>query len=770
MSKKSVFDLDPEQLNQLLSIGKEAPGPVPEEQSSSSSVAPRAAPTASLNVFMEKPGDKIGRYKLLRVLGEGGMGMVYLAEQEGQIRRRVALKVIKPGMDSKRVIARFETERQALALLDHPNIAQVYDAGTTESGRPYFVMEHVKGLPVTEYCDRHRLSIESRLTLFQQVCAGVQHAHQKGIIHRDIKPSNILVCAEGDKAIPKIIDFGVAKAISQPLTERTLFTEDSQLLGTPEYMSPEQAEMVNEDIDTRSDIYSLGVMLYVLLAGIMPYDSKTFRQGGVEHVRKIIRESDPKTPSTRLTKLGNEATKFAESRRTEVIALAKRLHKELEWIPLKAMRKDRTERYRSASELADDIENYLNGDPLIAGPPGTLYRLKKSARRHKALVAGTLAVLLVSLIGTVVSTLFAIGQARARAEAQAVSDFLTTSVLAAVNPVLGGLKDTNLSILDFLSEELAGRFENRPLIEASVRYGLGKAYWRLKQLDSIIVPWKRLSQLHLDPAEDHLKRAYQLYKEQLGEEDPRTLEAMLSLGAVYSFQGRFDEAEALLARTLEISRRVRGEENLRTLWCMNSLALAYQNQKRYDEAESLFLEMFKISLSQAEFSEDHYTVSRFAEGNLAGVYAEQGRYDDADRLYLKLLKSRPDIVNYENPHGIGRVSAMANMYLQQERYADAEPLFLQIWENRRIRRGEGHLATLETVYFLGTLYKNQGRNDKAESFLLRAVWGRRLTLGDEHPDTLESWNSLIDLYEAWDKPEEAEKWRAKLPPKEAIEE
>jgi non-specific serine/threonine protein kinase/serine/threonine-protein kinase len=332
MSRESAFGAEPEQLRDLLSFGLED---LCEQE---------AAPTSSLGAVLERPGGQIGRYKLLNVLGEGGMGLVYLAEQEGQIRRKVALKVIKPGMDSKRVIARFETERQALALLDHANIARVYDAGTTETGRPYFVMEHVKGSPITEYCDHYKLSIEDRLVLFQQVCRAVHHAHQKGIIHRDIKPSNILVSTEGDKAIPKIIDFGVAKAVSQPLTERTLFTEDSQLLGTPEYMSPEQADMTGEDIDTRSDIYSLGVLLYVVLAGILPYDSQTFRRGGVEHIRKTIRETDPKTPSTRLTRLGEEAKKVAESRRTEVAALAKCLHRELEWIPLKAMRKERISR------------------------------------------------------------------------------------------------------------------------------------------------------------------------------------------------------------------------------------------------------------------------------------------------------------------------------------------------------------------------------------------------------------------------------------------
>ena len=275
MSKKSTFGANPDQLKRLLTaIGLE-----------NSSAGEQGDKTASSAPSAERLGGRIGRYKLLSVLGEGGMGIVYLAEQQQPIRRQVALKVIKPGMDSKRVLMRFEAERQALALLDHPNIAHVYDADTTEAGRPYFVMEFVKGLPITEHCDHHKLTIEDRLNLFRQVCLAVQHAHQKGIIHRDIKPSNIIVSAEGDNAIPKIIDFGVAKAIAQPLTERALATEDSQLLGTPEYMSPEQADMTNEDIDTRSDIYSLGVLLYVLLTGVLPFDSTTFREGGIDHIR-----------------------------------------------------------------------------------------------------------------------------------------------------------------------------------------------------------------------------------------------------------------------------------------------------------------------------------------------------------------------------------------------------------------------------------------------------------------------------------------------------
>ena len=340
-------------------------------------------PTRSLPDSPQELGTQIGRYKLLSVLGEGGFGIVYLAEQKQPVRRQVALKVIKPGMDSKQVIARFEAERQALALLDHPNIARVFDAGATEKGRPYFVMEIVKGLPITEYCDQHSLSIEERLELFRQVCGAVQHAHYKGIIHRDLKPSNILVPVRGDKPVPMIIDFGVAKAISQPLTERTLFTEQGQFIGTPEYMSPEQAGITIVDIDTRSDIYSLGIVLYELLTGTLPFSRHELEQAGFAEIQRIIRETDPPRPSTRLSGLGEDATKIAEKRHTEVRALTKRLHNELEWIPLKAMRKEPDRRYTSAAELADDVQNYLNGDPLIAGPESSAYRTRKFVRKHR---------------------------------------------------------------------------------------------------------------------------------------------------------------------------------------------------------------------------------------------------------------------------------------------------------------------------------------------------------------------------------------------------
>jgi WD40 repeat protein len=332
------------------------------------------------------------------------MGLVYLAQQKEPVRRKVALKIIKPGMDSKQVIARFEAERQTLAVLDHPNIAHVFDAGTTKAGRPYFVMEYVEGVSITKYCDEQKLNIEERLELFKQVCEGVHHAHQKGIIHRDIKPSNILVSNHSDKAVPKIIDFGIAKAITQPLTEETFFTHEGQLLGTPEYMSPEQVDLAAQDIDTRSDIYSLGVLLYELLAGALPFDRESLEKAGFAEIQRTIREDEPPLPSTRLTSLGEKAKAIAENRRTQIITLIRRLHRELEWIPMKAMRKDRTRRYRSASELADDIQNYLTGTPLIAGPESTVYRARKFVRKHAGSVATAVLVAVLIVLGLVVST------------------------------------------------------------------------------------------------------------------------------------------------------------------------------------------------------------------------------------------------------------------------------------------------------------------------------------------------------------------------------
>ncbi len=360
--------------------------------------------TASYGESVERPGVEIGPYKLLSVLGEGGFGIVYLAEQRKPIKRRVALKIVKPGMDSKEILARFEAERQTLALLDHPNIAKIHDAGMTKGRRPYFVMEYVKGTPITEYCDRHKLTIETRLKLFQEVCSAIQYAHQKGIIHRDIKPSNILISTEEKQSLPKVIDFGIAKAQAQSLTDRTLFTEVGQVIGTPEYMSPEQVEMNAEGIDTRSDVYSLGVVFYELLVGVLPFTPETLRAKGIDAMRRVILDEEPRTPSTRLTSLGEEAKEIAQKRQSDFVSLARCLRRELEWIPLMAMRKERARRYQSASEFSQDIQNYLDGIPLMAGPESVSYRLDKFVRRHAGTVFASATIVVLLIAGLIVST------------------------------------------------------------------------------------------------------------------------------------------------------------------------------------------------------------------------------------------------------------------------------------------------------------------------------------------------------------------------------
>ena len=377
-------------------------------------VSPILAPSLA-----EQPGTVIGSYKLLEQIGEGGFGVVFLAEQERPVRRRVALKVIKPGMDTREVIARFEAERQALAMMDHPNIAKVYDAGTTETGRPYFVMELVHGVPITEYCDQCSLTTRERLELFVLVCQAVQHAHQKGIIHRDIKPTNVLVAMQDGRPAPKIIDFGVAKAINQELTEHTVLTAFAQIVGTPLYMSPEQAELSPLGVDTRSDVYSLGVLLYELLVGAPPFDKDRLHAASYDEFRRIIREEEPPRPSSRISTLAADvATTVADHRRTDARRLRQTVHGDLDWIVIKCLEKDRNRRYDSAGSLAREIERYLHDEPVQVRPPAITYRAAKFIRRNKTIALAVPAIFVSLTIATGLSTWLYLREREAHRQAE----------------------------------------------------------------------------------------------------------------------------------------------------------------------------------------------------------------------------------------------------------------------------------------------------------------------------------------------------------------
>jgi len=719
----------------------------------------------------EGPGMRIGRYKLLQLIGEGGFGVVYMAEQEEPIHRKVALKIIKLGMDTKQVIARFEAERQALALMDHPNIARVFDAGATDTGRPYFVMELVKGIPITEYCDKNNLDTKKRLELFIDVCKAVQHAHQKGIIHRDIKPSNVMITLHDGKPVPKIIDFGIAKATQQRLTEKTLFTEYRQFIGTPEYMSPEQAEMSGLDVDTRTDIYSLGVLLYELLTGTTPFETDKLRSAAYDEIRRIIRENDPPRPSTRLSTLGEALTDIAKHRDAQPGELRKIVHGDLDWVAMKALEKDRTRRYETANELAKDIERHLGDEPVSAGPPSVRYRLHKFVRRHRTAVAAGLLVAAAIVAGFIVSTVMYFRAERQASISQAVNEFLNKDLLESFDPDRAkGHEVTVMEVLDAAAKKLEGKFKDAPAIEASIRDTLGTTYMNLGKYKAAEPHLERALELrrgqfggeHLDTlhsmnslgwlygrqgrynkAEPLFVKVLEIRRRVLGEENPDTLKSMAQLGWLYAMQNRFNEAEPLLTKALEIQRRVLGEEHPDTLWSMHNLGWPYLLQGRYKEAEPLLVKALEI---QRRVLGEEYSETLWAMNELGWMYETQGRYKEAEPLLTKVLEIWRRVLGEEHPDTLCVMTRLGGLYSNQGRYKEAEPLLTKALEIQRRVLGEEHPVTLVSMNGLGYLYVLQDRYSEAEPLLVKALEIRRRILGEENPDTLDSIDSLGYLY------------------------
>ncbi|MCJ7681801.1 MAG: tetratricopeptide repeat protein [Candidatus Aminicenantes bacterium] len=691
------------------------------------------------------------KYKLLEELGRGGMGVVYKAEQIKPVKRSVALKLIKLGMDTRHVIARFETERQALAVMNHPNIAKVFDGGATETGRPYFVMELVRGVPITVYCDKHKLTTRERLELFIQVCQAVQHAHQKGVLHRDLKPSNILVVVQEDKPIPKIIDFGIAKATEHSLTERTLFTEQGQLIGTPEYMSPEQAEMSGLDVDTRTDIYSLGVILYELLVGVLPFDPGILRKAGSGEIQRIIRETDPPKASTRLSGLGDTQMSIAEHRKTDPSSLHRELKGDLDWITVKAMAKDRTERYASTSELAADIERHLKHEPIAAGRPGTLYRIRKYVRRHKVGVAAgafVIFAIMIGIAGTSIGLLKAVrSEKTAREEAETarqVSDFLERLFKVSDPSEARGNTITAREILDKGAENIEKTLTDQPEVQVRLMATMGRVYTSLGLYSK---------------AESLLEKVVNTQRRLLGEKHPETLIAIHNLANLYWYQNQLNDAESLYHTVVNIRTQVLGEEHPDTLKANYDLASLYLLQRRYGECEKLALKTLE---SQRRVLDEDHPDTLASKANLVTLYFNQGRYEDAENNAVEILETRQRVLGENHPETLKSMLNLAIIYRWTKDYKKAEELCIKAGDLFRKVLGEDHPDTLSSIELLGSLCLEQELWQQAEEHLLAAFYGFQAALGEEHSSTQRVIKKLCDLYTAWNKPNKAAEYRRLL--------
>jgi tetratricopeptide (TPR) repeat protein len=752
----------------------------------------------------EHAGQTIDRYTLVDVIGEGGFGAVWLAEQREPVKRRVALKIIKLGMDTREVITRFEAERQALAMMDHPNIAKVHDAGSTDTGRPYFVMELVKGVSILEYCDTERLDTRARLELFMTVCGAIQHAHQKGIIHRDIKPSNVLATMQDGRAVPKVIDFGIAKATGAALTQHTLVTRQQQIIGTPAYMSPEQANLTGLDIDTRSDIYALGVLLYELLTGTTPFDSATLVEGGISEMMRIIREQEPHKPSTRLSALGDEGTTTASRRRVDVGRLRTLLRGDLDWIVMKCLEKDRTRRYETANGLAEDIRRHLEDQPVTAGPPSSGYRVKKFVRRNRAGVLGGAAVgaaVLLGLAGTTWGLLEARAQGtlaskradeaslarereaqradeavaarereadRAR-ELQQVADFQSQQFGVVVPDLMGArLRDAIVAEApeaerDDLRRTL-GRINFTTIGVQSLETNLfapSVAATRTQFAEQPLVEAQLLQSLAermrdlglLDAAVEPQARAIALRRGHLGDDHPATLMSLDGVGQLALVRGRLDEAEAAHRDAFERRRSRFREDHVDTLTSLSNLGTVLEAAGKLDEAVATHRE--SVAAHRRALGDDHPNTV-VSLGNLAHILLVTRALDEAETVHRESLEAHRRVFGDDSPDTLTSLNNLGGMLQTLGAMDEAETCWREALAGRRRVLGDDHPDTLNSLNNLGFLLHLQGKRAEAEPYWRQAYKGRQRVLGDDHPATLTSLNNLGFLLRVQGKLDDAE--------------
>ena len=728
--------------------------------------------------------EMIGPYRILGVLGEGGMGMVYEAAETGAVRRRVALKIIRAGLNSREVLARFALERQALALMNHDGIAKVFHAGETEHGEPYFAMELVHGLPITEYCDSQRLNAKQRLELFCTVCQAVQHAHQKGVIHRDLKPSNIIVTEQDGVARAKVIDFGIAKAVSAPLTDFSLVSRLGEPLGTAMYMSPEQAESSGLDVDTRTDIYSLGVILFEMLVGEPPMAPR----GEAIHIfmaRLASRRTDPPMPSSRLITLGTGRDAIAYARHTDPETLRRQLRGDLDWIVVKALDPDRTRRYDSAAALAADIGRHLTNEPVTARAPSTEYRLRKFVLRHRVAVpAGALAVLAIAT-----SASFAVaGMVRARraeqlaqqeaAAARSVTDFLV-ELFAPVPGEASGTQLTARQLLDRGAQKASRELANQPLLRGRILYTVGTAYGELglyeearTQLDEALVARTSAqgatslpvaeteleladvtaSHGELTAAEGHYARAMVIRESLLGRDDPLVARVAYGLGGLRLQQGRPDDAEAAYGRALRIDERS-AAGSAETALDLMGMGMASWQRKRYAPAETLMKRA--IAVQERRFGPDHPDVVR-SLNNLGALYASMEHYADALPFHERVRKTYERTLDPLHPYLAIAYSNLAEDYWKLGRFAEAESLFHRALAMKEQRLTPGNPSIAYTLQSLAGLLRDEGKLAEAEVTYRRALDIRVHALGPANDDVIETSNALAAMLRTRGRTREAD--------------